>query len=42
MASRVFLSENTIKVHLKNIYSKLAVDSRLKAITMARQRGLIQ
>ena len=42
MASRVFLSENTIKFHLKNIYSKLAVDSRLKAITMARQRGLIQ
>lgn len=42
MASRVFLSENTVKFHLKNIYSKLAVDSRLKAITAARQRGLIE
>jgi LuxR family maltose regulon positive regulatory protein len=41
MASRLFVSENTVKFHLKNIYSKLAVGSRLQAITAARQLGLI-
>lgn len=41
MASRAFLSENTVKFHLKNIYSKLEVRSRMKAIAAARQRGLI-
>ena len=42
MAGRIFVSENTVKFHLKNIYSKLAVTSRLQAVTMARQIGLIQ
>jgi LuxR family transcriptional regulator, maltose regulon positive regulatory protein len=41
MASRIFVSENTVKFHLKNIYSKLAVGSRLQAIATARQIGLI-
>jgi len=41
MARRVFVSENTIKFHLKNIYSKLAVNSRLQAINAARQMGII-
>lgn len=41
MASRIFVSENTIKFHLKNIYSKLAVSSRVQAITAGRQLGLI-
>jgi LuxR family maltose regulon positive regulatory protein len=41
MASRIFLSENTVKFHLKNIYSKLAVSSRLQAINAARQMGII-
>ena len=42
MAGRIFVSENTVKFHLKNIYSKLAVTSRLQAVTTARQIGLIQ
>jgi LuxR family maltose regulon positive regulatory protein len=42
MARRIFVSENTVKFHLKNIYSKLAVNSRLQAINAARQMGLIQ
>lgn len=42
MASRLFVSENTVKFHLKNIYSKLAVTSRLQAITAGRRLGLIQ
>jgi LuxR family maltose regulon positive regulatory protein len=41
MARRIYLSENTVKFHLKNIYSKLAVSSRLQAINAARQMGLI-
>ncbi|HSW14331.1 MAG TPA: LuxR C-terminal-related transcriptional regulator [Solimonas sp.] len=42
IARRIFVSENTVKFHLKNIYSKLAVSSRLQAINAARQMGLIQ
>lgn len=41
MASRLFVSENTVKFHLKNIYSKLAVSSRLQAITAGRKLGLV-
>lgn len=41
MARRIFVSENTVKFHLKNIYSKLAVGSRLQAINAARQMGLL-
>lgn len=41
MARRIFVSENTVKFHLKNIYSKLAVGSRLQAINAARQMGLV-
>jgi LuxR family maltose regulon positive regulatory protein len=42
MAPRIYVSENTIKFHLKNIYSKLAVNSRMQAINAARQMGLIK
>jgi LuxR family maltose regulon positive regulatory protein len=42
MAERLFVSENTVKFHLKNIYAKLAVSNRLQAITAARQLGLIR
>lgn len=41
MANRLFVSENTVKFHLKNIYSKLAVGNRLQAINAARQAGLV-
>jgi LuxR family transcriptional regulator, maltose regulon positive regulatory protein len=42
VANRMFVSENTVKFHLKNIYAKLAVSSRVRAITAAREIGLIQ
>jgi len=42
MASRLFVSENTIKFHLKNIYSKLGVRSRVQAIASARELGLVK
>jgi LuxR family maltose regulon positive regulatory protein len=41
MAHRLFVSENTIKFHLKNIYLKLGVSSRGQASAIARQRGLV-
>ncbi|MEA3133958.1 MAG: LuxR family transcriptional regulator, maltose regulon positive regulatory protein [Gammaproteobacteria bacterium] len=42
MAQRLFVSENTIKFHLKNVYSKLSVANRLQAINAARQLGFIK
>lgn len=41
IAARVFVSENTVKFHLKNIYAKLDVGSRLQAIAAARRFGLV-
>lgn len=41
IASNLFVSENTVKFHLKNIYGKLGVSSRLQAINAARQIGLV-
>jgi LuxR family transcriptional regulator, maltose regulon positive regulatory protein len=42
MAERIFVSENTVKFHLKNIYSKLGVGTRVQAISAARDLGLIE
>ncbi len=41
IAAELFLSNNTIKWHLKNIYSKLDVHSRAEAIERGRQLELI-
>lgn len=41
IASRLFLSEGTVKTHLKNIYLKLDVSGKMTAIKMARIQGLI-
>lgn len=41
IARNVFVSENTVKFHLKNIYSKLGVGSRMQAISAARQMHLL-
>jgi LuxR family maltose regulon positive regulatory protein len=42
MASRLFVSENTIKFHLKHIYSKLGAANRVQAIASARELGLVK
>lgn len=41
MADALFITEGTLKWHLKNIYSKLGVASRVAAIGVGRQSGLL-
>ena len=41
IAETLFLSRYTVECHVKNIYRKLAVPSRTKAISEARARGLL-
>lgn len=40
IAESVCVSENTVKFHLKNVYSKLGVKSRVQAINLARGMGM--
>jgi len=41
IASELTISQNTVKVHLRNIYTKLDVSSRTEATTSAIQQGYI-
>ncbi len=40
-AAALGLAEETVKAHLKNIFSKLAVTDRTRAVTAAMQRGIL-
>ena len=40
IAAELFVSSNTLKTHVKRIYQKLGVSSRIEAITEARRLGL--
>ena len=42
IAEKLFLSENTVKSHLKNIFKKLSVSTRSEAIVKAVQIGIIR
>ena len=41
IASRLFLSLNTVKAHTRNIYGKLGVRSRTQAVARARALGIL-
>ncbi len=41
IADRLFISEGTVKVHIKHIMEKLGANDRTQAITIAVRRGII-
>ena len=41
IASELFVSQNTLKTHLKSIYRKLGADSRRTAVEAARSYGVL-
>ena len=42
VGARLFVSENTVKYHLKNIYAKLGARNRTEACNIALTRGLLR
>jgi DNA-binding NarL/FixJ family response regulator len=41
IAARLFISEETVKVHVKHITDKLGASDRTQAVTIAARRGII-
>src|SRR5205814_8882825 len=42
IGANLYISETTVKAHLRSIFTKLNVLSRTEAITVASRRGLVQ
>jgi len=42
IGERLFISEETVKVHIKHIMEKLGASDRTEAVTIAVRRGIIQ
>lgn len=42
IADRLFISEETVKAHMKHILQKLGASDRTQAVTIAARRGIIQ
>jgi DNA-binding NarL/FixJ family response regulator len=42
IGERLFIAEETVKVHLKHIMSKLGANDRTQSVTIAAKRGIIQ
>jgi len=42
IALRLFISEETVKVHVKHIMDKLGANDRTEAVSIAIRRGIIQ
>jgi DNA-binding NarL/FixJ family response regulator len=42
MAARLFISENTVKTHVRHIFEKLEVSTRAEAVGKAIQTGLLK
>jgi DNA-binding NarL/FixJ family response regulator len=40
IASRLFVSAQTVKTHMKNVFRKLGVSSRAELAALAARRGL--
>ena len=42
IAERLFISEETVKVHIRHIMEKLGASDRAQAVAIAVKRGIIQ
>jgi DNA-binding NarL/FixJ family response regulator len=42
IAERLFIAEETVKVHLKHIMTKLRANDRTESVAIAARRGIIQ